>query len=168
MDDILRRTRREIEELAVESGPFSVTCAESGECPTPITGTRFETHDDAARAAHLAREYRDALREHDPDVPEYRFVVTELPTDSLQMVGVRERTNDVRANGLPQTERSSPSPATGTGRGSRWKTRRSSISHGTVVRSVTTPSAVNSNRNSELTNPLPELRDEVELPVRIA
>lgn len=106
MDDILRRTRREIEELAVDSGPFSVTCAESGECPTPITGTRFETHDDAARAAHLAREYRDALREHDPDVPEYRFVVTELPTDSLQMVGVRERTNDVRANGLPQTERS--------------------------------------------------------------
>ncbi|MCO8246593.1 MULTISPECIES: hypothetical protein [unclassified Haladaptatus] len=106
MDDILRQTRREIEELAADSGSFSVTCAETGECPTPITGTRFETHDDAARAADLAREYRTALREHDPDVPEYRFVVTELPTDSLQMVGVRERTNDVRANGLPQTERS--------------------------------------------------------------
>ncbi len=106
MDDILRRTRREIEALAIDSGPFSVTCAESGECPTPITGTRFETHDDAARAADLAREYRDALREHDPDVPDYRFIVTELPSNPLQMVGVRERTDDVRANGLPQTQRS--------------------------------------------------------------
>ncbi len=106
MDHILRRTRRKIEALATDSGPFAVTCGETGECPTPITGTRFETHDDAARAGDLAREYRDALREHDPDIPEYRFVVTELPTDSLQMIGVRERTNDVRANGLPQTQRS--------------------------------------------------------------
>jgi hypothetical protein len=106
MDDILRRTRREIEELAVESGPFSVVAAESGECPTPITGTRFESHDDAMRAADLAHEYRDALREHDPDLPTYRFVVTELPSEHVQMVGVRERTDGIRANGLPQTQRS--------------------------------------------------------------
>lgn len=106
MDDILRRTRREIEELSVESGHFFVTCAETGECPTPITGTRFDDHDDAARAADLAREYRDALREHDPDIPQYRFVVTELPNQPLQMVGVRERTDEFRANGLPRTQRS--------------------------------------------------------------
>ncbi len=108
MDDILRETRREIEALAVENGRsrFSVVCADTGECPMPITGKQFEDHDDASRAAELARRYRDALREHDPDVPHYRFVVTEESADPVQMTGVRERTDDTRANGLPQTQRS--------------------------------------------------------------
>ncbi|SIR04648.1 hypothetical protein SAMN05421858_1234 [Haladaptatus litoreus] len=108
MDDILRQTRREIESLAVESGHgrFSVLCAETGECPMPITGKQFKDHDDASRAVELAREYRDALREHDPEIPQYRFVVTEEPARPLQMAGVREQTSGTRANGLPQTQRS--------------------------------------------------------------
>ncbi|WP_266076918.1 DUF7552 domain-containing protein [Haladaptatus caseinilyticus] len=108
MDDILRQTRRKIEALAVESGQggFSVVCADSGECPMPLTGNQFESHDDASRAAELARGYRNALREHDPKIPHYRFVVTEEPARPLQMAGVRERTDGTRANGLPQTQRS--------------------------------------------------------------
>ncbi|WP_227354593.1 DUF7552 domain-containing protein [Haladaptatus salinisoli] len=105
MDETLRRTRREIERLAVENGRFSVACADTGERPMPITGARFETDEDAHRAAELAREYRDALREHDRDVPRYRFVVNEEPPRPLQMASVRERTSGTRANGLPRTRR---------------------------------------------------------------
>lgn len=108
MDDILRQTRKEIETMAVEGGrgQFSVVCADTGECPMPITGKQFEDHDDASRAAELARGYRDALRQHDPDIPRYRFVVTEESDPPLQMAGVRERAEGTRANGLPRTQRS--------------------------------------------------------------
>ncbi|WP_458189595.1 DUF7552 domain-containing protein [Haladaptatus sp. NG-WS-4] len=105
MDETLRRARREIERLAVDDGAYSVACADTGERPMPITGTRFENHEDADRAVELASEYRDALRKHDPDVPCHRFVVTEEPPRTLQMAGVRERTTSIRANGLPQTQR---------------------------------------------------------------
>ncbi|WP_227376607.1 DUF7552 domain-containing protein [Haladaptatus halobius] len=106
MDETLRRTRREIEQLAVDDGRFSVACADTGERPMPITGTRFETDEDAHRATELACKYRNALREHDPDVPHYRFVVNEESPRPLQMASVRERTSGIRANGLPQTRRS--------------------------------------------------------------
>ncbi|WP_433630755.1 DUF7552 domain-containing protein [Halomicrococcus sp. NG-SE-24] len=106
MDETLRAARSEIEELAVEDGEFCVACAETGERPPPVTGARFANADDARRAAALAREYRDGLREHDPDLPRHRFVVSESAARSLQFAGVRERTDDTRANGLPRTSRS--------------------------------------------------------------
>ncbi|WP_458206240.1 DUF7552 domain-containing protein [Haladaptatus sp. NG-SE-30] len=115
MDETLRRTRREIERLADDSGQFSVVCADTGERPMPITGTRFENHDDATRAAELAREYRDALRNYDPDVPCHRFLVTEEQPRPLQMAGMRERTTGTRANGLPQTQRSVTAASDGEG-----------------------------------------------------
>lgn len=106
MDETPRQVRSEIEELTDDSGRFYIACVETGERPAPVTGARFDTHEDAERALALARRYRETIREHDPGLPRYRLVVSELSEGPLQLAGIRERTGGTRSNGLPRTRRS--------------------------------------------------------------
>jgi|SRR6056297_1104361 len=106
MADSLDSIRRAIADLSDDDGEFYVACAETDDCPAPLTGRRFPTEAAASEAAALAREYRDRLRESDPDLPERRLTVYELSGDALTLVSTRERTGGQRENGLPRTSRS--------------------------------------------------------------
>ncbi|WP_435178295.1 DUF7552 domain-containing protein [Halorussus sp. AFM4] len=106
MADALETIRRNIGELATEDGDFYVACAETDECPAPLTGRQFPTEDAAREAAALARTYRETLRESDPDLPQYRLAVYERTGDPLTLVSTRERAAGQRPNGLPRTSRS--------------------------------------------------------------
>ncbi|WP_128478161.1 DUF7552 domain-containing protein [Halorussus pelagicus] len=98
--------RGEIADLAADGGDFYVACADTDECPAPLTGREFPTEAAANEAADLARTYREALRETDPQLPEHRLSVYERPGDAPTLVSTRERTEGRRANGLPQSSRS--------------------------------------------------------------
>ena len=98
--------RERIDALAVEDGGFYVACPDTGDRPSPVTDARFPTEKAARDAADATREYRDALRKTDPDLPERSLVVYEVETDPLKMVATRERAPGTRANGLPRSSRS--------------------------------------------------------------
>ena len=103
-DDSPAALRGAIDELADDSGRFYLSCAETGETPMPVAGARFADHDDAERAADLARRYRDALRAVDPSLPRRRLVVTERTSD-LALVSARKHADGYRENGLPRSTR---------------------------------------------------------------
>ena len=107
--------RQRIEELAADDGRFRVACARTGERPTPVTSCRFPTREAAASAAALASEYREALREVDPDLPERDLEAYAASDDPVTLVSTRERAGGRRENGLPRTSRS----VTLTGEGER-------------------------------------------------
>src|SRR6056297_3097290 len=96
MADSLDSIRRAIADLSDDDGEFYVACAETDDCPAPLTGRRFPTEAAASEAAALCREYRDRLRESDPDLPERRLTVYELSGDALTLVSTRERTGRQR------------------------------------------------------------------------
>jgi len=106
MADSLANIRRQIADLARDDGDFYVACAETDDSPAPLTGRRFPSEEAASEAADLARSYRDALRESDPDLPEHRLAVYELSGESLTLVSTRERAAGQRRNGLPRSSRS--------------------------------------------------------------
>jgi hypothetical protein len=106
MSDSLARIRREIAELADDDGDFYVACAETDARPAPLSGERFPSEEAADEAADLAREYRETLREADPELPEHRLAVYERSGDAPTMVSTRERAGGHRENGLPRTTRS--------------------------------------------------------------
>ncbi|MFC7080571.1 DUF7552 domain-containing protein [Halorussus caseinilyticus] len=106
MVDSLDAIRQKIGDLASEDGDFYVACAETDDCPAPLTGRRFPTEAAADEAADLAREYRATLRESDPDLPHHRLAVYERSGGPLTFVSTRERTAGQRENGLPRTSRS--------------------------------------------------------------
>jgi hypothetical protein len=106
MSDSLEALRRQIAECATDDGDFYVACAETDERPAPLTGRRFPSEDAAEDAAELAREYRDILRESDPELPEYCFAVYEQSGEPLTIVSTREQAEGQRENGLPRTSRS--------------------------------------------------------------
>ncbi|WP_137286833.1 DUF7552 domain-containing protein [Halorussus salinisoli] len=106
MVDSLDSIRKQIGDLASDDGEFYVACAETDECPAPLTGRRFPTEEAANEATALAREYRATLRESDPDLPEHRLAVYEKSGGPLTMVSTRERAAGQRENGLPRTSRS--------------------------------------------------------------
>lgn len=103
---VLRDARECVVDIAADDGPYHVACARTGVRPEPVTGRGFATVADAERAADAARRYREALRELDPDLPEYDLAVYETAPEPLQVVRVRERTADVRPNGLPRSDQS--------------------------------------------------------------
>ncbi|WP_135830444.1 DUF7552 domain-containing protein [Halorussus halobius] len=106
MADSLASIRREIADLCDDDGDFYVACADTDDCPAPLTGRRFPTEEAAESAADLARTYRDELRESDADLPERRLSVYELSGEALTLVSTRERVGGLRENGLPRTSRS--------------------------------------------------------------
>ncbi|UPV73686.1 hypothetical protein M0R89_14205 [Halorussus limi] len=106
MPDSLDAIRGRIDRRADESGDFYVACAETDERPAPLTGRRFPTEAAASEAADLARAYREALRESDPELPERRLSVYELTDDPPTLVSTRKRAAGRRDNGLPRTSRS--------------------------------------------------------------
>lgn len=106
MADSLATLRDEIAEIATDDGDYYIACAETDECPAPVTDHRFSSEEAAKEAVDLAQTYRETLRESDPDLPECRLSVYEAAGDSLTLVSTRERTGDQRENGLPQTSRS--------------------------------------------------------------
>ncbi|WP_132060701.1 DUF7552 domain-containing protein [Halorussus amylolyticus] len=96
MTDSLDHLHDRIDDLAAPDGDFYVACADTGRRPVPLKGTSFGSPDDAERAADLAREYREALREVDPYLDERRLAVYEdigdVPTlDVSKASSVRER-----------------------------------------------------------------------------
>jgi hypothetical protein len=106
MSDSLEALRRQIAERATDDGIFYVACAETDECPAPLSGKRFPTEAAAGEAADFAAAYREILRESDPELPERRFSVYERGGDPLTIVSTRERATGQRENGLPRTSRS--------------------------------------------------------------
>lgn len=106
MADSLDRLRRRIADLAADDGTFYVACARTDRRPDPLTGKRFASEEAANEAVDLATDYRERLRETDPDLPEYTFAVYEDAADPLAAVSTRERAPGRRENGLPRTSRS--------------------------------------------------------------
>lgn len=105
MADSLATIRREIADLSSDDGNFYVACAETDDCPAPVSGKQFPTEEAANEAADLARAYRTTLRESDPELPEHRLSVYERSGDELTMVSTREPAAGQRENGLPRTSR---------------------------------------------------------------
>lgn len=98
--------REKLDKLTAEDGDFAVACADTGDSPVPLTGARFESEDDAQKAAELAHAYREQLRETDPDLPERSLTVYETASDPLTLVSTREPADGRRENGLPRSSRS--------------------------------------------------------------
>ncbi len=71
--------RRRIEALASERGEYYLVCSRYGDRPVPADGCRFESRAVARRAARLTEEYRSALRQYDPALPQYDIVVRQTP-----------------------------------------------------------------------------------------
>ena len=64
-----------IESLAADDGEFSLVCARYGDRPVPASGLRFDSRETARAAARATEQYRDALRQYDPELPFYDVVV---------------------------------------------------------------------------------------------
>ncbi|USZ68359.1 hypothetical protein NGM10_01135 [Halorussus salilacus] len=106
MADALDRLRRRIDGLATPDGDFYVACAETDRRPAPLADRRFPTAAAACEAAAAAREYREALRESDPGLPEYRLAAYQARADAPTLVSTREPAAGRRENGLPRSSRS--------------------------------------------------------------
>lgn len=102
--DRLERARRAVDDLATDDGRYVVACAHSGRSPAPIDDARFDSPDDARRAAEAARRYHETLAELDPERPTFRFAVYERDGDPIALSRTREPTDDRRANGVPRAE----------------------------------------------------------------
>lgn len=102
---VLADARERVRTLATNDGGFHVACVRTGRCPEPVTDATFATYEDAAAAAAAARRYCNALRELDPKLPTYDLAVYRTREDSVQVTASRERTAEVRANGLPRSRR---------------------------------------------------------------
>lgn len=95
--------RERIRELATENGDFHVACVETGQCPEPVGDATFATVEDAAAAIEAARQYADALRALDHGFPDYDLAVYRTSNESVDVSTIRERTSEVRPNGLPRS-----------------------------------------------------------------
>ncbi|KPN31843.1 hypothetical protein SY89_02599 [Halolamina pelagica] len=75
----LCRLRERIESLASDGGEYYLVCGRYGDRPVPADACRFDEPTAARRAATLTEEYRAALREYDPALPQYDIVVRQTP-----------------------------------------------------------------------------------------
>ncbi|MDS0293320.1 DUF7551 domain-containing protein [Halogeometricum luteum] len=71
----LRDIRAHVSGLAAPTGPYAVVCARTAREPVPLAGERFDSREDAERAADVADEYHSALRRYDPEAPRHHLVV---------------------------------------------------------------------------------------------
>ena len=72
---MLRDLRAHIESLAVDDGEYTLVCSRHAEQPVPAAGLRFPTRQIARTAARATTQYRNALRQYDPELPRYDIVV---------------------------------------------------------------------------------------------
>lgn len=72
---MLRDLRAHIESLAVDDGEYTLIGSRYGEQPVPATGLWFPTRQIARTAARATTQYRNALRQYDPTLPQYDVVV---------------------------------------------------------------------------------------------
>jgi hypothetical protein len=77
MTATLGRPRRAIEVLARESGQYRLVCTRHGGEPVPATGLRFESRVAARIAACAVEQYREILREYDPELSVHDIVVAQ-------------------------------------------------------------------------------------------
>lgn len=75
----LCRLRERIEALASDRGEYYLICGRYGDRPVPADACRFESRTAARRAARVTEEYRAALRNYDPALPQYDIVVSQTP-----------------------------------------------------------------------------------------
>lgn len=73
----LREIRERIDALRAGDGRFYVVCARTGERPVPVADARFDSRATAVEAAHVAEEYRSALRRYDPSLAFRDLIVCE-------------------------------------------------------------------------------------------
>jgi hypothetical protein len=99
----IRTARERVDALAAEGGEFLVACRETGVRPAPVTGSRFDSYEEAAAARDAARRYRSAMRSLDPGLARYDLAVCERGSDGLEFASVREGTEATRRNGLPRS-----------------------------------------------------------------
>lgn len=104
-ESTLLRARERVEALTAEAGPFVVACVDTGVQPPPVSEVAFDTYEAAERARDAAVEYRAALRELDPSLPDHDLAVCEATDTAVEFASVRETTTDRRANGLPRATR---------------------------------------------------------------
>jgi hypothetical protein len=105
-DDVaatVEAARDRVDRLASPDGEFVVACRETGVRPAPVTGSRFDSYENAETARDAARRYRTAMRSLDPDLPCYDLAVCERGSDGLEFASVREGTEATRRNGLPRS-----------------------------------------------------------------
>lgn len=103
----LNDIRGHIEELASDTGEYSLVCARYGEPPVPATALRFESRATARAAARATEQYRAALRRYDPQLPYYDVIVCQATGTAAQTSGI------VRATfgGSDSDDRPCPEPA---------------------------------------------------------
>ncbi|MDS0298310.1 hypothetical protein NDI76_06110 [Halogeometricum sp. S1BR25-6] len=71
----LRDIRAHVSGLSAPTGPYAVVCARTAREPVPLAGERFDSREDAERAADMADEYHSALRRYDPEAPRHHLIV---------------------------------------------------------------------------------------------
>ncbi|WP_049917177.1 DUF7551 domain-containing protein [Halogeometricum pallidum] len=71
----LRDIRSHVSGLSAPTGPYAVVCARTAREPVPLAGERFDSREDAERAADMADEYHSALRRYDPEAPRHHLIV---------------------------------------------------------------------------------------------
>ena len=101
--DAVAACRERVDRLANDEGEFVVACRETGVRPAPVTGSRFDTYEEAEQARDAARRYRAAMRSLDPDLARYDLAVCERGSGGVEFASVREGTDATRTNGLPQS-----------------------------------------------------------------
>ncbi|WP_440766235.1 DUF7551 domain-containing protein [Natronorubrum sp. DTA7] len=72
--------RHHVESLASETGSYYLRCGRTGERPVPATGLYFEDRPVARAAARATEQYRAALRQYDPQLPDYDVIACQRPT----------------------------------------------------------------------------------------
>ena len=101
--DAVEASRERVDRLASPDGEFVVACRETGVRPAPVTGTRFDSYEEAETARNAARRYRAAQRSLDPDLARYDLAVCERGSGAVELASVREGTGGTRTNGLPRS-----------------------------------------------------------------
>lgn len=67
--------RAHIESLSSDSGEYYLVCARTGEQPVPAVGRRFDSREQARAGARATEEYREVLRQYDPQLACHDIIV---------------------------------------------------------------------------------------------
>ncbi|ELY96928.1 hypothetical protein C482_14809 [Natrialba chahannaoensis JCM 10990] len=77
--------RKHLEALADETGPYYLRCGRTGERPVPAIGLRFDSRSTARAGARATEQYRAALRQYDPQLPQYDVIVCQDANTPTQL-----------------------------------------------------------------------------------
>ena len=95
---MLRDLRAHIESLAVDDGEYTLVCSRHAEQPVPAAGLWFPTRQIARTAARATTQYRNALRQYDPTLPQHDIVVCQGYPSTVEPLAEQSHTATTTAD----------------------------------------------------------------------